>query len=81
MATGNDSFKFNFDLAPEQVDKSDATRTANITIAKTSDSAKPASSSGDSKVLKKDSNTNESKFYFTGQNFMFNFDIPSKNNE
>lgn len=74
MATGNDSFRFNFDLAPDQVDKGDVT--ANLTKANTSSSANPVPSSGDNKDVQKDFITNESKFNFIGSKFKFNFNIP-----
>lgn len=76
MATGNDSFRFNFELAPDQVDKGDITRTASATNANTSNSAKPASGCGDCEVPTKDFHTNESKFNFNGSQFKFNFNIP-----
>lgn len=76
MATGNDSFRFNFELAPDQVDKGgDVTSTANVTKANASNS-QPISSSGDCKVPIKDFHTKESKFNFNGSKFKFNFDIP-----
>lgn len=68
MATGNDSFRFNFELAPDEVDKGDITRpayTSNIANL----------SSGHSQVPKKEININEPKFNFTGSKFKFNFNI------
>lgn len=74
-ATGNDSFRFGFELAPDQVDKGDFTTTANVTKANASNS-QPVSSSGDCKVPIKDIHAKESKFNFNGSKFKFNFDIP-----
>lgn len=68
MTTGNDSFKFNFELVPDQVDKGDVTRTAH-----TSNIANPSSEL--SQVPRKDININEPKFNFSGSKFKFNFNI------
>ncbi|XP_026324504.1 UPF0488 protein CG14286 isoform X2 [Hyposmocoma kahamanoa] len=74
MATGNDSFRFNFELAPDQVDKGDVTRTA--ANADTTNSTNLVSNCGDYQVPKKDFHANESKFNFNGSKFKFNFHIP-----
>lgn len=73
MTTGDDSFKFDFNLGPEHVDKGDVTSTNN-TIVTSANSKTPSPSSGDT-VNSKVSNTNEFKFNSSGSKFVFNFDV------
>lgn len=79
LTTGDESFRFNFNLAPEQVDSSNCNSVANnentdVSKETINNSSTKADEVASTKIVNED-NSKNFKFSFSNSNFKFNFNV------